>query len=646
MSFVEVSGESLTSQSLGAAIDLELRSYLGLIASLEGQIRNALANVDSGNIKRSLCKSGVSLKRCVIWTREATLGLRLLSSLAAESKTRKGGQLISHVYRLATIHGDPFIESFCERLLAHITQPFYEMLRSWIYEGELADPFLEFFVYEQIDGTDGDNRTSGASSVWESKYKMHEDLIPSIITKTFAHKVFLIGKSLNFIRHGCNDSAWVEQYSKKISKELRYGDMERLEVSIDEAYKTTMARLMYLLNQRFQLQAHLAALKKYLLLGQGDFIALLMESLSTSLDRPANSQYRHTLTAQLEHAILNSNAQYESSEVLERLDARMLELSHGEIGWDVFTLEYKIEAPVDVIVTPHASKQYLKIFNFLWRIKHVEYALGSTWRRCMTGARGLLGSIANVVGSDWKLARCVLAEMIHFVNQLQYYILFEVIEASWDQLYKVITAPDITLDDIIQAHAKYLQSIVRKSLLGSTSIDFAAQLHELLKVMLAYRDAADGLYSFSIAQHSRRQEDTPGGISKPSKGRSTRHVATDEDSRTPDKSSGWARDVESPFAPALLHTAADEAVLPALRERLGGLSSEFTSMVCTLLGDLAHQPDTELRFLGVVMNFNETYKVVRRSKRKPTYPESERRRGKEKPVTDESRLATKEKRQW
>jgi len=51
--------------------------------------------------------------------------------------------------------------------------------------------------------------------------------------------------------------------------------------------------------------------------------------------------------------------------------------------------------------------------------------------------------------------------------------------------------------------------------------------------------------------------------------------------------------------------------------------------VCTLLGDLAQQPDTELRFLGVVMNFNETYKVVRRSKRKPTHPESERRRGKE-----------------
>src|SRR5437762_5757880 len=57
------------------------------------------------------------------------------------------------------------------------------------------------------------------------------------ITKDFAKKVFLIGKSLNFIRYGCGDSAWVEGYSKAASKELRYGDTATLEASIDEAYK-------------------------------------------------------------------------------------------------------------------------------------------------------------------------------------------------------------------------------------------------------------------------------------------------------------------------------------------------------------------------------------------------------------------------
>ena len=107
-----------------------------------------------------------------------------------------------------------------------------------------------------------------------------------------------------------------------------------------------MARLIHLMADKFHLFEHLKALKNYILLGQGDFIALLMESLSSNLDRPAGAQYRHTLTAQLEHAIRGSNAQYDSPEVLRRLDARMLQLSHGDIGWDCFTLEYKIDAPV------------------------------------------------------------------------------------------------------------------------------------------------------------------------------------------------------------------------------------------------------------------------------------------------------------
>ena len=104
----------------------------------------------------------------------------------------------------------------------------------------------------------------------------------------------------------------------------------------------------------------------------------------------------------------------------------MLELSHGEIGWDVFTLEYKVDAPVDVIVTPYCARQYLKVFNFLWRVKRVEFAITGAWKRQATGARGVLREVEGKVGQDWRLVRGSCGEMIHFLCQLQYYILFEV----------------------------------------------------------------------------------------------------------------------------------------------------------------------------------------------------------------------------
>jgi hypothetical protein len=672
------------------------------------------------------------------------------------------------------------------------------MLRRWIYDGELSDPYGEFFVSERepkvageassVNATDSRGRgISGgggaATSVWEDKYRLEQDQIPTLMTKDLARKIFLIGKSLNFIRYGCGDSAWVEKYSKEKAKELRYGDTAMLEASIDEAYKSTMARLMHLMTHKFKLLEHLRALKRYLLLGQGDFIALLIESLSASLDRPANTLFRHSLTAQLEHAIRGSNAQFDAPDVLRRLDARMLLQGHGDIGWDCFTLEYKVEAPIDVIVTPDGGREYLKVFNFLWRIKRVEFALGSTWRRCMTGARGVLAAVADRVGADWRLARCCIAEMIHFVGQLQYYILFEVIQASWDQLEAAVSKSDSTLDDLIGAHARYLQAITHKGLLGagratgrpsssagagsgsgasalvvagSSSTgreeNFLVQLHEILKLMLAYRDAVDGLYSFSVAEFTRRQgahskmENTnraagSGASARPGrrgavgartgKGgggtggggegggarrmkRSSAHAAgtavraaaaaanhsslddssnsnaalatpsraeTDKQrSRNDDMNRGGdvredgvgrRRRHDGNHVDNVSHEDHDgdeeekleegegegggddgdtngsngdggddgndgddgddgndndddsfdedseeDHVLSALRQRLASVAGDFRARINLLLGDLAHQPDVDMRFLGVVMNFNDVYTPARRKARK------------------------------
>ncbi|KAE8366782.1 Spc98 family-domain-containing protein [Aspergillus caelatus] len=633
--FVESSSGGLLNQSLRAALSNELRSYLGLVATLEGEIRRALAAPGASTSPASVAKTGVTLKRCIVWTRDATMALRLMSVIVEEAQNKKGGQLISMIHGFSTSHGDPFVCALAEKLLAHVTRPFYDMLRLWIYDGELSDPYQEFFVVEPEVSSSTDPRRI-ATSVWEDKYKLDDDLVPSIITQDFAKKVFLIGKSLNFIRYGCGDSGWVEAYSKESSKELRYGDTASLETSIDEAYKSTMARLIYLMDEKFKLFDHLRALKKYLLLGQGDFIALLMESLASNLDRPANSQYRHTLTAQLEHAIRASNAQYDSSDVLRRLDARMLELSHGEIGWDCFTLEYKIDAPVDVVITPWGSTQYLKVFNFLWRVKRVEFALGSTWRRCMTGARGVLRSVDDKVGPDWKGARCAIAEMIHFVCQLQYYILFEVIEASWDQLQASISKPGCTLDDLIEAHTKYLDSITHKGLLGSSSSSkssssnkhqeesFLTQLHQILKIMLAYKDAVDGLYSFSVAEFTRRQELSAKIETRTAQGR---WGVTERDLLSSRRTRGHQNSVSSMSTPNVGNTAddigtpssligqdlsADDHMLASLRVRLRDLSAEFRSRLNTLLGDLAYQPDVDMRFLAVVMNFNDFYEPVRK----------------------------------
>lgn len=58
-------------------------------------------------------------------------------------------------------------------------------------------------------------------------------------------------------------------------------------------------------------------------------------------------------------------------------------------------------------------------------------------------------------------------------------------------------------------------------------------------------------------------------------------------------------------------------MLDQLRQRLKTLGIDFRTRVNILLGDLAYQPDVDMRFLAVVMNFNEVYTPVKRRRQKP-----------------------------
>jgi len=644
--FVNSQDGGLVNQSLRAAIGGELRSYLGLVATLEGEIRRALTAIEKGeDNKNGVRAAGVTLKRCVIWTRDATMGLRLMALIVEDSQQKRGGQIITLIHSLLSSHGDPFVAGFAERLLVHVARPFYDMLRHWIYDGELVDPYHEFFVAENDPNSKADvDPRRVATSIWEDKYKLQADLVPSIISPDFAKKIFLIGKSLNFIRHNCGDSDWVIQYSQTNSKSLDYANTSHanLSASIDTAYQSTMSRLTYLMSHKFLLQTHLQALKKYLLLSQGDFIDLLVESLAPNLDRPAHSQYRHNLTSQLEHAVRHSNAQYDDPEVLRRLDARMIELNRNDTGWDCFTLEYKISPPCDVVITQWANTQYLKIFNVMLRVKRVEYSLNSTWRKCMTGARGVLASSAvdEKLRSDWKNARCLIAEMVHFVNQLQYYILFEVIESSWETLQRTIHKPDATLDDLIEAHTKYVNTIVQKGLLASSAEredGFLVQLHNMLKCMLNYREVVESLYSFSVAEYTKRQQFTARIEKRTAAGKwgitekdFNSRASTPAIAQREDRYSAMSDDNANNDSPMLLpsNTGDDTTLLTGMRKRMAELSNDYHVRINAFLYDLAHQPDVDLRFLGVVMNFNESYK--------PTNPRRQRRREKAKEADGKS----------
>ncbi len=59
-------------------------------------------------------------------------------------------------------------------------------------EGELNDPFQEFFVSMDPNVSN--------DLIWTQKYDLKPSMIPSFLTNDLARKILLTGKAVNFIK--------------------------------------------------------------------------------------------------------------------------------------------------------------------------------------------------------------------------------------------------------------------------------------------------------------------------------------------------------------------------------------------------------------------------------------------------------------
>ena len=106
------------------------------------------------------------------------------------------------------------------------------------------------------------------------------------------------------------------------------------------------------------------------------------------MSQPAESIFIHRLRSQLETALLVALPN-EKETILQRVQVVMVsrwsispwswahsqEQEQTGLGWDSFSLTYRVEAPLHSIFTEGALHSYSTISRFLWKLKRVEYAL-------------------------------------------------------------------------------------------------------------------------------------------------------------------------------------------------------------------------------------------------------------------------------
>lgn len=505
--FLQTSNQNphgLIYDSLCYTIRNELNEYYRLIAILDN-LRDSEDEQSRSSFLLTEEKSSKSLtlRKLYLWSLEPFERLKWIAILADACKGTKGCAILSVVYTYAQ-QGSPTIQNLVNSILKQVLVPFADLIKAWVYQGELNDQYQEFFV--RISNSHAQH----SEAIWNERYKLNTSMIPNFVDKQIAENILLIGKTVNFLRKCCGVQDWVlslnflDISSAVVGSFTQVSKIEEFKDWVAHATALTSKKLVEVMFQKYRLKDHFDAIKKYMLIGQGDFIQALMDNLNNELGKPASSLYRHNLLSVLETAIRASNAQFHDPELLSRLDIRLLEASQGDQGWEIFSLDYKVDAPINTIFNPAVMKNYLRLFNFLWRIKRVEYSLSSIWIQHMKGAH----MVEGMKDLSSYMHRCHLLrhEMIHFVKNLLEYIMVEVIEGSWKTLIEQLgEAKD--LNEIIRQHENFLNTVMDRALLTQKSEHLYKYVIKLFDLTFRFKYTNEILFTSAQDDYKRRNKE-------------------------------------------------------------------------------------------------------------------------------------------
>lgn len=181
---------------------------------------------------------------------------------------------------------------------------------------------------------------------------------------------------------------------------------------------------------------------------------------------------------------------------------------------EALTLDWQVTWPLALIFNRNTIDMYQILFRHLFYCKHVERILGRAWTQhqltkllfqrrrpssasstASSGPRGRSGSStatasapapAEDAGSDYALlTRCfsLRQRMLHFIQNLQYYMVMEVIEPRFLRLEEALRT-STTVDELLEAHNTFLEECHRNCLL--TEMDLFKIITKLLSVCVIF----------------------------------------------------------------------------------------------------------------------------------------------------------------
>ncbi|XP_036762593.2 gamma-tubulin complex component 6 isoform X3 [Manis pentadactyla] len=236
------------------------------------------------------------------------------------------------------------------------------------------------------------------------------------------------------------------------------------------------------------LDAHFEALRHFLLMEDGEFAQSLSDLLFEKLG--AGQTPGELLTPLVLNSVLSKALQHslhgDSPHAANLSFAlKFLPEAFAPNAPDVLScleLRYKVDWPLNVVVTDSSLSRYSGIFSFLLQLKLMMWTLKDV---CFHLKRTALLSHAD--GSvQFRQLQLFKHEMQHFVKVIQGYIANQILHVTWCE-FRARLAVVGDLEEVRRAHAEYLHKAVFRGLLTERAAPVMNVIRSLFSLVLKFR---------------------------------------------------------------------------------------------------------------------------------------------------------------
>ncbi|KAG7970422.1 hypothetical protein I3843_07G083800 [Carya illinoinensis] len=379
--------------------------------------------------------------------------------------------------------GDNAVRLLLEKMVQCASNAYLGILERWVYEGVIDDPYGEFFIVENKSLQKESLTQDYDAKYWRQRYSL-KDGIPSFLAN-IAGTISTTGKYLNVMRE-CGHTVQVPVSEN--SKLMTFGSNHHYLECIKAAYDFASSELLNLIKEKYDLVGKLRSIKHYLLLDQGDFLVHFMDIARDELTKKLDDISVEKL--QERSSLLKGLGALKDVETIRNIsDVSNLEEPLNVTGLETFSLSYKVQWPLSIVISRKALRKYQLIFRFLFHCKHVDRQLCGAWQ-VHQGVRAL-----NMRGTAISRSSLLCRSMLKFINSLLHYLTFEVLEPNWHIMHNRLQSAK-SIDEVIQHHDFFLDKCLRECLLLLP--DLLKKVERLKSLCLQYAAATQWLVSSSI----------------------------------------------------------------------------------------------------------------------------------------------------